>query len=226
MNHSYSQRSWPPPPLVSKPARSKAASQRTRFMPCNRVARILLVFGCTFISVAAAFGQQSLGRINGTVSDATGAVLGSTTVSISNEQTGATRQVSTQNNGVYLVQDLPIGTYSLSFSHDGFDTSKYPGAGPQLPAPSPAIPSNQPSRRRAQYFPRSRPETRRCLHLQADPVPTSAIRCASAWISSPSATLPASTRPPTTSADRTSATLRHLLSSAPAPTQAPSAARA
>ena len=91
----------------------------------NRTVRILLLLVSALAFTGAALAQQTLGRINGTVTDASGAVLGNTTVAITNDQTGAARQVSTQSNGVYLVQDLPIGTYSLSFSHEGFDTSKY-----------------------------------------------------------------------------------------------------
>jgi len=94
-------------------------------MPLRRVA-VLLVFASALSLSLAASAQQTLGRINGTVTDSSGAVLGNTTVTIINNQTDAKRQLSTQGNGSYAVQDLPIGTYTLSFSHDGFDTSNFP----------------------------------------------------------------------------------------------------
>ncbi len=88
------------------------------------VAGLLLLASALSLPVGV-FAQQTLGRINGTVSDSSGAVVGNTAVAVTNNQTGSTRRVSTQNNGAYMVQDLPIGTYSLSFSHDGFDTSEF-----------------------------------------------------------------------------------------------------
>jgi hypothetical protein len=94
-------------------------------MPRYRPAQIPLLLALLFSLCCAASAQQTLGRINGTVADPSGAVLGNTTVAVTNEQTGATRLVTTQRSGAYLVQDLPIGTYSLSFSHDGFETSQY-----------------------------------------------------------------------------------------------------
>ena len=68
------------------------------------------------------FAQQTLGRINGTVSDPSGAVIKQTSVTVTNMQTGAVRKVQTQSNGTYVVQDLPIGMYSLTFEHEGFST--------------------------------------------------------------------------------------------------------
>jgi hypothetical protein len=85
----------------------------------------LFVIACTLIYYPA-FAQQVLGTISGTVADTSGAVLGQTSVTVTNLQTGATRQLSTQNNGAYAVQDLPIGSYSLVFTHSGFETQTYP----------------------------------------------------------------------------------------------------
>ncbi|HYK37421.1 TonB-dependent receptor domain-containing protein [Alloacidobacterium sp.] len=95
-------------------------------MPFTKAATLLFLSASAFVFTVAASAQQTLGRINGSVTDTSGAVIGGTEIAVTNNQTGATRQVSTQGNGAYLVQDLPIGTYSLSFSHEGFDTSKFP----------------------------------------------------------------------------------------------------
>ncbi|AXC14879.1 Oar protein [Acidisarcina polymorpha] len=82
-------------------------------------------------SVSASFpkrasAQQTLGTINGTVTDASGAVIQGVQVNAVNSGTGLARQTSTSGAGTYAFQDLPIGTYALSFIRDGFDTQNYP----------------------------------------------------------------------------------------------------
>ena len=80
----------------------------------------LLVF--TPISEA----QQTLGGLTGTVTDKTGSVLPETTVTIVGDQTKLTRTLKTSANGNYDFVNLPIGTYTLTFTHEGFQTQKIP----------------------------------------------------------------------------------------------------
>jgi len=70
--------------------------------------------------------QQTLGGIAGTVTDSSGGVLPSTTVTIVGDQTKLTRTQKTNDNGAYDFVNLPIGTYTLTFTHDGFQTQKIP----------------------------------------------------------------------------------------------------
>ncbi|MFZ0735485.1 MAG: carboxypeptidase-like regulatory domain-containing protein [Candidatus Acidiferrales bacterium] len=70
--------------------------------------------------------QQTLGGITGTVTDNTGGVLPHTTVTLVGDQTQLTRTVETNDNGSYLFVDLPIGTYTLKFTHDGFQSQDIP----------------------------------------------------------------------------------------------------
>jgi hypothetical protein len=70
--------------------------------------------------------QQTLGGINGTVTDKTGSVLPNTTVTVVGDQTTLTRTQKTSDTGGYLFVNLPIGTYTLTFTHDGFQTQKIP----------------------------------------------------------------------------------------------------
>ncbi len=60
--------------------------------------------------------------IEGIVRDATGAVLPGVTVTVTNTETGAARAVTTNENGLYRAQLLPIGTYRLSAELSGFKT--------------------------------------------------------------------------------------------------------
>ena len=65
-------------------------------------------------------GAQTLGGITGTVTDASSAWLPDTVVTLVAEGTELTRKQKTNVNGVYNFVDLPIGTYTLTFAHDGF----------------------------------------------------------------------------------------------------------
>lgn len=73
-----------------------------------------------------AVAQQTLGGITGTVSDKSGSVLPDTTVIIVGDQTKLTRTLKTNGNGAYDFVNLPIGTYTVTVSHDGFETEKLP----------------------------------------------------------------------------------------------------
>jgi len=70
--------------------------------------------------------QQTLGGITGTVTDKTGSVLPDTTVTMVGDQTALTRTQKTSANGSYDIVNLPIGTYTLTFTHEGFQTQKIP----------------------------------------------------------------------------------------------------
>src|SRR5580658_11138912 len=70
--------------------------------------------------------QQTLGGITGTVTDKTGGVLPETVVTIVGDQTKLTRTLKANANGSYDFVNLPIGTYTLTFSHDGFQTQRIP----------------------------------------------------------------------------------------------------
>jgi hypothetical protein len=70
--------------------------------------------------------QETLGGITGTVSDKSGSVLPDTTVTIVGDQTKLTRTLKTNATGAYDFVNLPIGTYTVTVSHDGFQTERLP----------------------------------------------------------------------------------------------------
>jgi hypothetical protein len=78
------------------------------------------------ISATPASAQQTLGGITGTVTDASGAVLAGATITLVGDQTQYTRTQTTTDTGSYLFSNLPIGSYTLTFSHDAFETQKVP----------------------------------------------------------------------------------------------------
>ena len=77
-------------------------------------------------SAPSALSQQTLGGITGTVTDTSGGVLADTSVTLVGDQTTLTRTQKTNSSGSYEFVNLPIGTYTLTFSHDGFETQKIP----------------------------------------------------------------------------------------------------
>jgi Carboxypeptidase regulatory-like domain/TonB dependent receptor len=80
-----------------------------------------LLLACT------AFGQQTLGGLTGVVTDIQGGILSGVAVTLAGEQTGLKRSQISGSNGFYDFANLPIGTYTLSFTKEGFETQKTQG---------------------------------------------------------------------------------------------------
>ena len=70
--------------------------------------------------------QQTLGGITGAVTDTSGAVVPGTTVTVVGDQTGSRAHRLPSDSGVYLFVNLPIGTYTMTFKHESFETQKIP----------------------------------------------------------------------------------------------------
>jgi hypothetical protein len=66
--------------------------------------------------------QQNVGRILGTVSDPSGAVVPGAKVVATNTATALNVEMLTNAAGAYSFSDLPIGTYSVRVSFTGFQT--------------------------------------------------------------------------------------------------------
>src|SRR5918993_638734 len=70
--------------------------------------------------------QERFGGLTGTVTDTSGAVLPGTTVTITNKVSGAVKSVVTSGDGLYTVQDLDPGRYSVTIELSGFAKSEIP----------------------------------------------------------------------------------------------------
>jgi hypothetical protein len=73
-----------------------------------------------------ASAQQTLGSLNGTVVDPSGASIGGATVSVTNTAINVTEATTTQKSGFFQIFNLPIGVYSIKVSHDGFESTSVP----------------------------------------------------------------------------------------------------
>ena len=88
---------------------------------------LLAVGFCGLLQLhSQAWAQETLGGITGTVTDQSGGVLPNTTVTIVGDQTKFTRMQTTNSNGAYDFVNLPIGTYTVTVAHDGFETERLP----------------------------------------------------------------------------------------------------
>jgi len=84
--------------------------------------RSSLGFLLLFVS-ASLIAQTFRGTILGTVTDPQGAVISGAKVTVRNVNTGLERTTQTNTDGSYAVPELPIGTYNVTVSQSGFQTS-------------------------------------------------------------------------------------------------------
>jgi outer membrane receptor protein involved in Fe transport len=83
------------------------------------VSRALLV--CLLaLAASSAFAQQTTGNINGRVLDDQGAAVPGATVTATNTQTGFVRTDVSDAEGLYRLNALPVGTYTVTAELQGF----------------------------------------------------------------------------------------------------------
>src|ERR1035437_3087524 len=86
-------------------------------------AALLVVVAFAPASRSGAFAQSATtGAIGGTITDTGGALLPATTVTVTSANTGLTRAAKSNASGEYLVPELEPGTYTATFTADGFAT--------------------------------------------------------------------------------------------------------
>ncbi len=79
--------------------------------------------GLLLLCTVALWSQsQNLSQIQGNVQDASGSPVPGAQVKATQTDTGVSRMVDTDNNGVYVLPNLPIGPYRLEVSKPGFST--------------------------------------------------------------------------------------------------------
>jgi Carboxypeptidase regulatory-like domain len=88
---------------------------------------LLLVAGVIFSACThLALAQQTLGSINGTVTDSSGAVIQGAQVRVRAVATNLAITAESKGDGSFSIADLPIGTYEVKFLKDGFESAVYP----------------------------------------------------------------------------------------------------
>lgn len=90
---------------------------------------VVLVIAAVFVALVQPSYAQEAGTatINGSVTDAAGAVVSGATVTVTDNDTGTKRELVTNGSGVYSAPYLETGHYSVTVSHPGFKTTTQSG---------------------------------------------------------------------------------------------------
>ena len=89
---------------------------------------LALILSSLVVATPAAYAQaQTAGEITGQVLDESKAAISNAAVTTTNSATGAVRKAQTDSQGHYALTDLPVGTYSITVEHEGFQQLKQTG---------------------------------------------------------------------------------------------------
>ncbi|MGB6720006.1 MAG: carboxypeptidase regulatory-like domain-containing protein [Terracidiphilus sp.] len=93
----------------------------------SRLRKLLTLAFAVLVAMSAAHGiAQSTGTIRGTVTDQSGAAIARATVTATDTNTGITRTEASNDSGIFVFPDLPIGSYTLKIAAAGFQTQARP----------------------------------------------------------------------------------------------------
>ena len=97
-------------------------------MSCLRQVTTVMAFGILVIFATNDLqAQQTLGGITGTVLDPSGSAVPGVEVKAVSDDTKLERTAKSNVEGTYSLVDLPIGTYTITFTREGFSVEKVPG---------------------------------------------------------------------------------------------------
>jgi hypothetical protein len=94
--------------------------ERKRWLgSCACIVMCNILLGTTITALA----QSTFGSIRGTAQDESGAVIPGATVTVHSLDESFNRQVTTDNEGQFVIENLKAGHYKLTIHHDGFADS-------------------------------------------------------------------------------------------------------
>jgi hypothetical protein len=92
------------------------------YSPLRKALLVALLAGAAGVAVRPALAADVNGRIKGTITDPTNAVVPGAKVTATNLATGVKFTTAALKDGTYLFPQLPIGTYSITATAPGFRT--------------------------------------------------------------------------------------------------------
>jgi hypothetical protein len=109
-------------PVRSENHRSSICYGSRKPLRFAAVCALTLLVVVALLSWAAeyAFAQDIFGRIVGTVMDSSGASVAGAKITIVNEDTQASREITADKNGYFVADELPAGSYILMAEKSGF----------------------------------------------------------------------------------------------------------
>jgi outer membrane receptor protein involved in Fe transport len=87
-----------------------------------KLLRLHLFLTLMLLIPSLSLAQDATGRIAGTISDPTGAVMPGARIGVTNTATQVSRSTTSDHEGYYQVLGLPIGNYTVTAEHEGFRT--------------------------------------------------------------------------------------------------------
>jgi hypothetical protein len=102
----------------TSPAALQSAAKGSRVL--SVVLALFLACVCTLTA------QERFGELNGTATDATGAVLPNVKVDITEKQSNRTYNTTTSNSGAYVIRAVEPGNYTVTFELAGFAKQQVP----------------------------------------------------------------------------------------------------
>lgn len=93
-------------------------------LPVRFFVSAVIAFAISLVMSSAVTAQTITGSVRGTVTDSTGAVVPKATVTAANQATGVKTTTTSHDDGSYNFQFLPIGSYIISATAPGFQTSQ------------------------------------------------------------------------------------------------------
>src|SRR6516225_9446560 len=84
---------------------------------------VALLFG--LLLVGATQAQVDRSGLSGTVTDESGRAMPGVQVTTVQTATELRREVVTSDTGTYSIPNMPVGTYTVTFTHDGFAPLMY-----------------------------------------------------------------------------------------------------
>src|SRR5438094_3188334 len=90
--------------------------------PMKQIFQFLILAIAVSTTASTSAWAQSTAQISGTVKDASGAVLPGVEVTATQTETGTARSTVSNETGVYVLPNLPLGPYKSAASLTGFRT--------------------------------------------------------------------------------------------------------
>ena len=85
-----------------------------------QLAALVLTIGAVFIAGVSAQSENGSASLEGTIRDQNGAVVQGASVIVKNTETNLTRTVTTNADGTFSVNVLPVGSYEVTVKATGF----------------------------------------------------------------------------------------------------------
>jgi len=107
----------------------RRATQR-KYQPYKKIdprqcGRFLSGLGIIFCLVSLSWAQADRSGLNGTMTDPSGRVLPGVQVLALQNATGLRREAVSSASGTYEIPELPVGTYTVTFTHPGFQSLRF-----------------------------------------------------------------------------------------------------